>query len=396
MIAAVLALVLAAQPPPATEPVRGGAGGLRLLVVPRADARPERVEALYAGLRDVGLAPVGLLERRGVDLPVDEDAAPRATVDEVRAAFLHARARYRALEMDAVRDALDEALDLLLRLDAPHAAADLVADVLLLRAEIALVENRADDARRELLLLARLEPDRAALNAGLYPPPLVEAYDAARRFDAEAATGFLSVLPRVAGADDPDVFVDGRPLPRGAREGLRPKIGPHLVTVRADGVRGASRVVEVEAQQPLSFEPFLAPDRADHERAAIVARVRAGDAVDDDLARLCGLSAAGAAVLLVDDAPRLFVPGRGVFPIATSPDADPIVVGRATLAALRAPIVEDPREDPVDPRLLFLGVGVGAAAFAVVGSLGAGAVYQLWPFDVPDPPPQPAWFKCCN
>lgn len=392
-VVALLALA-GADPPDAADPSRG-AGGLRLLVVPPAGASSERVEAVYAGLRDVGLAPVGLLERAGVDLPVEGRGRGRATIDDVREAFLRARAGYRALEMDDARAALDDALDAAVRLDAPHVAKDLVADLLLLRAEVAIVEGRDDDARRELLLLTRLDHDRAELNPGLYAPALVDAYADARRVDLESPTGFLSVLPRVAGGAEPEVVLDGVAVPRGARERMRPKTGPHLLTVRAEGVPSASRIVDVDEQQPISFEPFLAPEGADQERAALVDAIRRGGGGEPALARLCALSAAGAAVVIVDDEPRLFVPGRGLAALAARADDEPLTIGRSALAALRAPFAEEV-EARVDPAGVLVGVGVGAGVLVALGGLTGVAVWQLWPHPSPAPPPPPAPFSCCN
>src|SRR5690242_6619282 len=94
---------------PAAAPASGGAegdasDGLRILVVaPAADAA--RVEEIYSGLRAAGLQPVELDERAGVD----REGAPPAALgarEEARAHLQEAKARFRDLDLDGTRAAL--------------------------------------------------------------------------------------------------------------------------------------------------------------------------------------------------------------------------------------------------------------------------------------------------
>lgn len=387
----------AAEPPVASD-------GLRILVV-APGASDVRVEELYSGLRAAGLQPVDLDERGGIDREPSSSRARPGVRDEARARLQEAKARFRDLEIDGTRAALDAAIDEVLRLQRPEDALDTLVDALLLRASIALQAGVEDEARTALVLLSRLEPDRAELHPGLYAPSLVDAYAAARADEQARGEGALVVRPRVAGFRAPELVVDGRPAAVGTALPLR--LGPHLVTVRthADGAGDDdalpfSQIVDV-GQAPIALEPFLAPADAPDRRATLVATAR--DAVDAtararafaDLAPLC----AARAVLYVDDTTAsLWVPGKPVEALRLPPTWDGALVGRATLATLQAPVRKDPRivppvEEPLDTTTIVLLASVGAVL--VAGAIAVG-LYTLTDAADIKPPPPPVDPICCT
>lgn len=367
--------------------------GLRILVVaPGADE--VRVEEIYSGLRAAGLSPVELDERAGIDRE-GTPPAPLGNREEARARLQEAKARFRDLDLEGTRSALDAAVDEVLRLERPEESIETLADALLLRASAALQSGVDEEARTALVLLARLEPARIELHPGLHPPSLVDAYAAARIDEEARAPGDLVVRPRVAGFANAELLVDGRAV--NASSALALRQGPHLVTVRAPGTTPFSRILEVGAD-PLVLEPFLAPADAPERRAALIARAR-GATVDDARAEaldeVAALSAARA-VLYVDakDA-QLFGVGRPLEGLRVPPTSSGAVLGRAALATLQAPARRDqglPVDDELDPAFL---VGSSAAGIVVVTGVVIGALAALLPAVVPAPPPRPVPVVCC-
>lgn len=397
MTSVLVALLVLAAPAPAPR-AAGDAEALRILVV-APGAAADRTEELYAGLRAAGLLAVELDERAGVDRPAPA-VTTAGTRDEVRARVTEARARFRDLDFDGATSSLDEAFDELLRLDRPEDSLADVADALLLRAHIALQREDVGRAKDALTLLARLEPERESLNAGLYPPSLVDAYAAARAEVPQAPTSTLIVRPRVAGFAPAEIVVDGRPA-SGAALGVALGEGDHLVTARSAGAVTFSRLVRVEPGAPVVLEPFLAPAGAVERRAALVEQAATAG---DDVARAPLLaelasSCAARAVLWVDAThAALFVPGRGVDALQVAPTAPGLDVGRAALAALQAPARRDAGLPPVDePSWITAAAWAGgsAAALVVVGGAIAAAVWALLPASPPDPPPRPVPVSCC-
>ncbi len=295
-----------------------------------------------------------------------------------------------------------------MRLERPEDALDTLADALVLRASIALQAGLEDEAREALVLLSRLEPERVALHPGLYAPSLVEAYAAARSDEQARPAGALVVRPRVAGFTTPELLVDGRPASVGAALPLR--LGAHLVTVRThadraapseDGALPFSQIVDV-GDAPIALEPFLAPADAAERRATLVAQ--AGDAAGD-VARANALSAlaslcAARAVLFVDDkVASLWVPGKTIEALRVPATSDGDLVGRATLAALQAPVRRDPVivppvPEPLDTPAIIVIASVGVVVLAGVVAIG---VYTLAP-ELPVKPPERAVdpIVCCS
>jgi hypothetical protein len=394
--------------PPATGPVTSSpardpvdSDGLRILVVPRDDVEAARVDALYAGLRGVGLAPVGLEERAGVDRPVPPELPP-ATRDGVRIALQDARVHYRALDdLDVVRGDLTRAVDELVRLDRPEDALDVLDEILLLRADVALVSGNVESAQHDLLLLARLAPERTELHPGLYAPRLVEAYARARKRNSEAAEATLVVQPRVANRVRAEVDVDGVRTPATDVE-LHLGAGPHLVTVRAIGVASVSSMIDLRADDTTVIDPFVAPRGAPALRQALTHQVQHAPVEDERLGaldRLAPLSAAGAVLVVVGPRAQLYVPGRGLLLLPVTSKAEATAIGRATLALLQQPVVDDTTPPPPD---LTHTDSVDFGAVALLTTVGvtalAGLGVAIWALAPPSPgkaPARPVVVSCC-
>jgi hypothetical protein len=392
-------------------PAPGGPGGAspRFLVVPLAGVDEARVTALYAGLEASGASGAATAERAGVDRPVDPAAAGPARVDEARAALLEARTALRELQMEGVDAALERAFAAALRLSSPLDHADLVGDILLMRAEIALARGRALDAERDLRLLARVDPAREALHPGVHPPALVRAFTAAREANAVAGAGYLALRPEADGAEI-ELLVDGaRLVEADARAGLSFPIGPHFVTARAPGRMSHSAVVNLEEGTLTALAPYLPIPGAGTQRAAAIAALRAGgDVVEHGrvLLALSGTSAlllasaAGHEVVTAEGAPRR---------LSLAPDASALEIARGAVAALRTPdpvvVVDDPKDPrapPPDPPdigpepeaeggawVTVAWVAGGAAVVAVVAATTGVAIWAFTPGDPPPAPPRP-------
>ncbi len=392
---AALLLALDAPPPAAAPPVARPAAEAppaldpsRILVVPRKGTDVERA---YAGLRAAGLLPVELEERAGVDRPAPAPPRP-GTRDAARAHVEEAKARFRELDLDATRAAADEAVDEVLRLEHPEDARDVLIDALLLKADVALQAGVDEDARASLALVSRLDPGRAALHPGLYPPSLCDAYAAARAAEEAEPAASLVVRPRAAGFSRVDVLVDGRPF------GSSPvRAGPHVVTARARDAVPFSRVVVLDPAEPTVLAPFLAPAGAASRRAALVARARkAATSVDEAhaLARLADLCAARAVLFL--DGPRAMLwSARGLQELSVSSKAGGAALGRATLLALQAPARKDDAPKDEGPDLATLAVAGSVGAVVVAGIVGVG-LWALLPASSQPDPPRIVHVKCCG
>jgi hypothetical protein len=356
-----------------------GTMDLRILVVAEDT---QRAEELYGGLRGAGLLVVDLEERAGVDLAAPPHAE-LGTRDAAREHLQRARGKLRDLDTLGARADVDAALDEIVRLEHPEDAREIWVDALLVRANLALVDNRADDAAGDLALVSRLAPEHTELSPSLYAPSVVEAYAAARAAALAAPPATLVVRPRAAGFAAASVLVDGRPF---AGEAL--PAGPHAITARAEAggrqVGQRTVVLTLSPAAPVVFAPFLAPADAAAERARLVALVRTGDA--HALAALADASAARAILVESKDARTLFVAGRGVAPLVTA-SREPAVVGAAVLRALQAPA--GARADGTvagegEGDNTWLWGVAGAGAVALVGaSVGGG--FALWYFQSPAP-----------
>ena len=369
-------------------------GSLHVLVIPRAGMAAAAVDDLYARLRDEGLLPVGLAERAGVDLPVPTDPPGTADRERARAALLRAKAAFRELDIDTARSAVAAAIDELLGLYDPLDARDLLADALLLRASVKLASGALQNADPDLVLLARLEPQREALDPGLHPPSLVEAFAQARAAERSLPRGALELRPRAAQFVRPTVQVDG--IPFDGKEALR--AGPHLVVIRAANALSFAQIVSL-GDEPLVLEPFLGPTNAAARRAALVQKLSSSGLDDvDNLARtaavdaLLALCGARNAVLLSDGPgpPALARFHEPWQPLELAAPASARDIARAVGLRMRAPAaVAEPAPSPALP------IAAAAAGAVAVGAAVGTLVWALWPADPPAPPPSPVLPSCC-
>ncbi len=381
----------------------------RFLIVPATGSEPARVEALYTALVVAGASVVDRAARAGVDLPLAPALYSDAALDEPRAALLAARASLRALALDDVDASLEQAWRAALRLSNPSEHTDLLADILLLRAELALARDRVGAAERDLRLLARLEERRLSLHPGLFPPKLVAAYASARADNASAAPAYLSVHAD-AGEAPLSVLLDGRALAaQDARAGLDVKAGPHLVTLLAPGRVSRSFLFEASAAEPLTLEAQLFAPHADEARRAAITSLRAGPGDDAALVRLLETTGASALLWLRDEAtesrPLTFTRERGRVALpAADGEAEPLARARAALVAAAPPVAalaERPptsRAEPAPAAADADDLGAlswilgGGALVVVVVAVGAGVgalAFALQPGEEIPPPPVP-------
>jgi hypothetical protein len=407
--AVLVALLLSSFASAAPLQARGGEEAPRVLLVPASGMDTRALDRLYAGLHEAGLAPVGREERAGVDLPIDEAIAAG---DRARAAALvrEARAAYRALELDATRTAVDTSIAEVLRSPAPEASFDVLADALLIEASLALAGGDADAAGRALLLLVRVQPERAALDPGEHPPSLVEAFTTARALEPTLPAAELVVDARAVGFAATEVLVDGARW----RSGTPLRSGPHIVTVAAttDVAPAASRTtrafrVDLDAASSTSLASFLAPADASEQRSRHVA----ASALEPSVEAAAALARGTAAHVVVDLrplSPVMFVAARpelGLVELATDggegvggPTLGRVIAARlASLppvvaedrgsvdGGLSATIVED------DGALPWILAGAGVV---VVGSAVALVVWLTWP-ETPPTGPRPVIVSCC-
>ena len=368
----------------------------RALVVPGGANSSARVEEVYAALRAAGLTPVGAAERAGVDRPVGDSIA-LGDRERAKEKLQEARARYRRLEFEDVLPALQAVWDELLRLSRPEDQREMMVDALLFEAAVRQADSPdSPEARRALRLAARLEPERPALHPGLHPPSVVDAFARACADNDSAAEALIVVQPRVVGDAVAQVIVDG--VGAATSGGLvRTSEGPHLITLRAEGVGFRSFIVDASTNGPNVIEAVLEPPGAPARRAALVAALAAAHGPSSELEPvlldLARLAAAG--VILVDANERslLFVVGRGIVSLNVKPPATPAQLSTAVAAAL---LPGDPLRRPADDgTVVTVGVLMGAGALVLMGGASA-LLWALVPMGpTPAPPPRPVVGYCC-
>jgi hypothetical protein len=374
-----LALSASAEPAPA------GFSPPRFVVIAVDPGRSGEVEATYAALVASGARVVERADRAGLDLPPDGVPASNARVDDVRAALIEARARLRELEVDRAGAALNHARALAMGLEAPEAHRELLAEVLLERATLLLAREAPDAAGDELRLVAALDPGRAELHPGLYPPNLVSAFAAVK---AETpATSLLTVTPRPAGAT---LWVDGRPA--AASTPLELPAGPHWVTVRAPGRVTLTREVRLTPARAQHLEPLAAVPDAAAARSAARDAVRAGGPGADLL------TLTGADILLALAAGRTLVERDGRREQVRALPGQPLAA--AALAALAPRPAPPPEVEPPPPKvdeaeIWWIAGGATAAAAVVSTVIGFGVWYLAKP-DVDVAVPRPVVITCCS
>jgi hypothetical protein len=219
----------------------------------------------YQGIDEVDAAA---LRHAARSQPAAE--APQALYIEAKKALMN-------FDDAAARQKLERARALLC--ESPRILSEriLLADTHLLAGMIAMSSGQPDQAERDFTLAALLEPTRS-LHPGLYPPDVVDAFEAAKRRPAERPRGALVVNARPAGAQ---IYVDG------AFRGAAPLVverlaaGPHYVTAIVAGRGARTRVVEVASGHSTPLSLFV-PDQGGAPLVELVAGYRAGP---DDSAR---------------------------------------------------------------------------------------------------------------
>lgn len=296
-------------------------------------------------------------------------APPPAPAPE-RDALARARDAYDRLRPDAARQILD---DVLRRAEATGGAGLDAQGVRELYLDLALVALAVGDGARADEALARL----AAAAPGfvpddrLYPPALRARFAEVPRTESRA-------LLEIDTAEEALVWVDGRPLPAGARRVSLP-LGPHLVRAAAGGYEPAGRLVEVTAGAATVPLPLTPDDEARLARPGppggppsarlreAAARLGVGLLLLDVLRRDGGVqpvarledvpTGRAAEVLLApgatsdEGAARLVEALRSARPEGASPDPLPWVLGGAAVLAAAVAVVlgvvlVGDREDP--------------------------------------------------
>ncbi len=370
--------------------------GARVVVVPAGVSVDDvaRADAAAAALQARGMQPVDRDARAGLD---GVDAVVVAgDRDRARGLLQEARARFRDLDFDAADERARAAWTEALRLERPEDQRDLLADVLLLHATVRLSVDKDDDEATTLLrLAARVEPSRTGLDPGLHRPTIVTAFAAAREQNLAAKTALVVVAPRVIGSDArAEVVVDGvGRVPAGGLLSLAE--GPHLLSLRAPGVAGRSRVLVVKNGGSEAVSDILAPADIAFRRKDAAARIRAGD--DAAFAVLARLVGADVVVALASGGRPRVGSGADIKDVKADVD-DAVAFAAAVYAAFDAvvlpPVVVEPEFD-VGPWLLTGGLGALVVGAGVI-------VWQTFP--APDGPDidyspvivRPVVITCCK
>lgn len=382
-----------AQPQPA--------GAARVLLVPPAGVDDDaQIQALYAACRAIGLRVVDEEERQGVDLSYDPQDLVLRHPDDVRAALVEAKSAWKNLDVDAVQAHLEGALQGYLRLEHPENQRELLIDLLLFRAELALARGSSRQAIADLRLLARVDPQRLALHPGLYPPDLVDAYDAARLKNAQAGLGTLTVEARISSSGPRMFRVDQQIQSLGT---LQVPEGPHLLSVQAPGARSWTEVVDVVSAHPVERDVFLAPPEAAARRAA--ARLRLFDAPDQAAPWATTLmETTGADVVVSLGQPQWVFQSQLSSPRPLPKTTHPAAFAAALSQLLTASATAGAVGTSSTQADLLPALGAGEETFLWVGATtlvglavgGAIATYYLWPAAEIAPPARPWVITCCH
>lgn len=372
----------------------------RVLVVPLFDDESPSLTPLYRQLEAEHVAVAATQERSGVDLPLTPELHRPGSLDDARSSFVEARRALMALQVSEAEASLQETRERLLRLERPTDHRELFAELLLARAELLLARGDDGEAERELRLLARLEPHRRSLNAGLYAPSLVSHYEAARHKNLEAQRGRLR-LSRDSTAFAPSLLLDGVVVdtPFGETDTvveLPVDAGPHLVSLLAPGRVPKHLIVEVHAARELALtlETTLVRRGADEARQAALAHYRETPTDTEALQTLLSLVDADTALLLTSSGAKLWRPAAELAGLPAYDVDDPGVLARAVAVAL----LQDERATQADVENSASDEPWGGwAAAAAIGGVvllgGASLVGALWlgsASETPvDPPPRP-------
>lgn len=333
-------LLLSGAAATGSSPLLHGAQRERVLVVPLFDDEGPALGPLYQQLEAEHVAVASAQERSGVDLPLTPELHRSGSLDDARSSFVEARRALMALQVSEAEALLQQTRERLLRVERPTDHRELFADLLLTRAELLLARGDDGEAQRELRLLARLEPHRTTLNAGLYAPTLVSHYDAARRKNLESQRGRLR-LSRAGTAPIPSLLLDGAVVDTLLSDAdtvveLPVDAGPHLISLLAPGRVPRHLIVEVNAERELALtlETTLVRQGADEERQAARARYRETPAHTEALQTLLSLADADTALLLTSSGATLWRPAAELDGLPAYDVDDPGALARAVANAL--------------------------------------------------------------
>lgn len=256
-------------------------------------------------LEDFDALAAGALAR-ALESPLSPRGPDASTLRAIRASMEEGKAAARQFRLRRARASLLGARSKVFTLAPTPELSSTLSEISFELALLHLREHEPDLAHRELVLLARLQPDRPALDPVRYPPNVVSADRRARRRADSAPPARLSIATTFDGAR---LYIDGRPAGNTPAELDLPS-GPHLLSLRSSQHRphheivvlapGGARILEIEAQERSTIE------RAERMRHAALRGVGGADYEDAvtqaarELARLARCEAA----LVVLDGPR--------------------------------------------------------------------------------------------
>lgn len=278
----------------------------------------------------------------------DRASAEEVDLREARDAFArfeHARAL--ALLNNQERTALAALRDAHLR--------EAIADIALLRGQVALAAEDKGGAARAFRLYARCAPQRPALDPAKHPPAVIRAAEA-NATAAEGTKGALAVAGLPTGGQ---LFVNGAP----AAESLAP--GPHLLTAQAPGYQPHAEIIDVPSGVTVDLRLALRPSTP-------AQRVQAARRRGDPHAALEAAGAPAALILQPLHDRRALVHRR----LASGETSETVPISRDRLDAALALIgpelvAEAPRGEPrtawYERWWVWTALGVVAAAGATTG-----------------------------
>jgi hypothetical protein len=371
-----------------------------VVIVPAESDSVAFVDNIYGALERDGVAVTPQAFRTGIDRPPAE--SPVGDRERAKKLLQDARTRFRDLDLEAAQQSVQAAIAELVSLPRPEDQSELLVDALIFSAIVIgalgddanLASSRTADIDRALRLAARLEPSRAVLDAGLYPPSIVEAFASIQLSlraerdedpDDEAVPVMLNLQVLTAGNTGVvECLLDGNIIATGSQ---RVASGPHLLSCRSLASRqnGAALSAMVTWSPPSAAHVFaLAPRDAAAQRTEWVAGARRGD----DRAINALREHLGADVVVVlSDPRRVFLADRDAELEVTSDNPERIALALSELIRV------EPSAVPFEAVVL----GVAGAAVAVGALAAANVVYFVVPLSpTPKAPPRPVIISCCT
>jgi hypothetical protein len=380
----VVALSLLAAPSPEAP-----ATNIKVVIVPAANDSTAFVDNIYDVLARDGFRILHARHRGGIDQATlvgsvgDRERAKKALQD--------ARNRFRELDIDNARTLANNAVQELASLARAEDQSELFVDALVFQASVASAQGDKGAADDALLLAARLEPNRTLLDAGLYPPSVVEAFARAHALmiaERSDQTRLPTILVDVEVAGDVrpiECLLDGANINpnKPAAAGL----GLHLLTCRSQDARknGAAETTLVRIDQAThKIAMYLDAASGSDQRTRWVKRIRAGDGRAIDELR----THVGASAVVVLQPPRMLHYGDRTIPVEPTADT-PERVALAISAAIQTP--------PDDVNWWAIGAAGAGGAVLVSAMAVAAGVYFGVPLSEPvKPPARPVVIGCCT